>query len=238
MGREIGHITGPLGEDLTEEDVAAYLRDHPDFLASRSDLIPHLLPPSVDRGNGVLDMQYYMLQRLRGELGELQEQQRELIATSRANLNNQNRVHAAVLFLLDATSFEHLIQTITTDLAVLLDLDVAVLAVESTGSAIPHVSRSQVRVLEPDGVTRILGKRDVLLRDNIQGTPDLYGAAAGAVRSDALVRLRISAAAPAGLIAFASREPDMFHPGQGTELIGFLARVIERSIRSWLDLPP
>jgi uncharacterized protein YigA (DUF484 family) len=29
----------------------------------------------------------------------------------------------------------------------------------------------------------------------------------------------------------------MFHSGQGTELVCFLARVIERSIRAWLDLP-
>ena len=41
-----------------------------------------------------------------------------------------------------------------------------------------------------------------------------------------------------GLLALGSREPDTFHPGQATELLCFLTRVIERCIRSWLDLPP
>jgi uncharacterized protein YigA (DUF484 family) len=30
----------------------------------------------------------------------------------------------------------------------------------------------------------------------------------------------------------------MFEDGMGTELISFLARVLERCIRFWLDLPP
>jgi hypothetical protein len=39
------------------------------------------------------------------------------------------------------------------------------------------------------------------------------------------------------MLAFGSREPDLFQQGHGTELISFLARVVERCIRSWLDLP-
>lgn len=243
MRREPGSITSPLtsplGDDLTAEDVAAYLRDHPDFLASRSDLIPHLVPPSADRGEGVLDMQYFLLQKLRGELATAQTRQRELIATTRANLNNQNRVHAAVLFLLDAQSFEQLIQTITTDLAVLLDLDVTALAVEGLSSEIPHVQRQGVRVLEPGTVDSWLGaKRDVVLRGDIDGMPEIYGRqGAGLVRSEALVRLRIGGSAPQGILALGSREPDMFDHGQGTELLTFLARVVERTIRLWLDIP-
>ncbi|MFC7333723.1 DUF484 family protein [Rhodocista pekingensis] len=235
MGRE--HITRPLGEDLTAEDVAAYLREHPDFLVQHPDLIGHLTPPTAQRGEGVADMQFFMLQRLRGEVGRLSDQQRELIATSRANLNNQNRVHAAALFLLDASSFEHLIQTITTDLAVLLDLDVAALAVESQVAEIGLVSRTGLKLLEAGDISIILGRRDVLLRDNVVGAPEIYGPAAALVRSEALVRLRLSGDGPQGLLAFGSREPDMFHPGQGTELLTFLARVMERCIRSWLDLP-
>ncbi len=239
MGRDPGPITSPLGEDLTAEDVAAYLRDHPDFLANRPDLIPHLVPPAADRGDGVLDMQYFLLQKLRAQLEGLQEQQRELIATTRANLNNQNRVHAAVLFLLDAASFEQLVQTIATDLAVLLDLDVAALAVEGVSSDMPHIHRSGVRVLEPGTVDKWLGtKRDLVLRENSPGLPEIYGAqGAGMVRSEALVRLRIGADAPQGILALGSREPDMFHQGQGTELLTFLARVVERAIRMWLDIP-
>lgn len=237
MGRETGHITSPLGDDLTAEDVAAYLRDHPDFLIQRPELVAHIVPPAADRGQGVVDLQHFMVRRLQTDIARLQDQQRELVATTRANVNNQNRVHAAVLFLMDATSFEHLIQTITTDLAVLLDLDTAALVVEAAGTEIPQVNRSGVQVWAAGGIGGLMGKRDVILRAGIQGLPEVYGPGASLVRSEALVRLRLGGEAPSGLLALGSREPDMFHPGQGTELLTFLARVVERCIRGWLDLP-
>ena len=236
MGREPGQ-TQRLKDALTAEDVCAYLRDHPDFLVHHGDLVHHLTPPSRDRGRGVVDLQAYMVERLRGEIRLLKDQQRELIGTSRANMNSQNRIHAAVLFLLDAQSFEQLIQTITTDLAVLLDLDVACLIVESNGHDHPHVQTSGVRVVEPGAVNRRLGRADVVLNADIQGDPDLYGPGAGLVRSEALIRLQVSSETPEGMLAFGSREPDTFHTGQGTELVGFLARVVERVIRGWLELP-
>lgn len=223
---------------MTEDEVCAYLRAHPDFLIQHAELVPVLTPPAFHRGDGVVDFQSFMVERLRAEVGRLKEQQRELIATTRANLNNQNRIHAAVVFLLDAQSFEQLIQTITTDLAVLLDLDVSSLVVESNGLDIPHVHRSGVRVVEAGTVNRLLGRNDVRLNTNIVGDPLIYGGAAGLVRSEALIRLRVSSETPLGLLAFGSREAETFHPGQGTELVAFLARVVERCIRAWLDLPP
>ncbi|SMH58210.1 DUF484 family protein [Azospirillum agricola] len=236
MGREPGHTQRPT-HTLSAEDVCAYLRDHPDFLVQNADLVHHLTPPSLDRGRGVVDLQAFMVERLRGEVRRLKAEQRELIATSRANLNSQNRIHAAVLFLLDAQSFEQLIQTITTDLAVLLDLDVACLVVESNGADIPHVHTSGVRVVEPGAIAERLGRADVVLNKDIQGDPELYGPGAGLVRSEALIRIHVSSETPEGMLAFGSREPDTFHGGQGTELVGFLARVVERVIRGWLELP-
>ncbi|EWY37321.1 hypothetical protein N825_11595 [Skermanella stibiiresistens SB22] len=236
MARETGHSQRTM-DALTAEDVAAYLREHPDFLTQNADVVRHLTPPALERGNGVVDFQYFMVERLRGEVGRLKDQQRELITTTRANINNQNRIHAAVLFLLDARTFEQLIQTITTDLAVLLDLDTAGLVVEANAEDRPHVHASGVRVVEPGTVDGWLGKRDVMLYSDTRGDPAIFGSAAGLVRSQALIRIQVSEDTPAGLLAFGSRDPDMFHSGQGTELVCFLARVIERSIRAWLELP-
>ena len=77
----------------------------------------------------------------------------------------------------------------------------------------------------------------MLLEGTVTGDEALFGAGAGLVRSQALVRLNVSTGAPPCLLALGSREPDMFHSGMRTELISFLARVLERCIRSWLDLP-
>jgi uncharacterized protein YigA (DUF484 family) len=236
MARDQGQSQRVAGA-LSTEAVCAYLREHPDFLVQNADLVQALTPPSIDHGRGVVDLQAFMVERLRGETRRLKDQQRELISTSRANLNSQNRVHAAVLFLLDAQNFEQLIQTITTDLAVLLDLDVACLLIESNGQDIPHVHRSGVRVVDDGTIDGWLGTRDIVLNSDIQGSSGIFGPGAGLVRSEALIRLQVSSETPDGLLAFGSREPDMFHPGQGTELVCFLARVVERCIRSWLDLP-
>jgi uncharacterized protein YigA (DUF484 family) len=236
MARETGHSRRNT-DPLTQEAVAAYLRDHPDFLVQNPDLMPVLTPPALARGRGVVDFQAFMVERLRSELARAGDQQRSLIATSRANLAHQTRIHAAILLLLDAGSFEHLIETITTELAVRLGLDVACLVVESNGAEMPHVHRSGVRVVEPGTVGRRLGRHAVRLRGDTEGDAAIFGAAAGLVRSEALVRIQVSSETPVGLIAFGSREPDMFHPGQGTELVVFLSKVIERCIRAWLDLP-
>lgn len=237
MAHERERSPTPSSDAVTADDVRAYLRKHPDFLVHHADLIQYLTVPVADRGPNVLDLQTFMLDRLRGDLARMKDQQRDLIATTRANLNNQNRVHAAVLFLLDARSFEQLIQTITTDLAVLLDLDVATLVVESNGMDIPHVHASGVRVVQEGTIERLLGRRDVVLHTDIVGDDEIHGGMAPLVRSEALIRLQVSSQTPLGLLAFGSRDPETFHTGQGTELVSFLARVVERCIRGWLELP-
>ncbi|WP_044563876.1 DUF484 family protein [Azospirillum sp. B4] len=236
MGGKTPHSA--LGDALTAEDVATYLRETPDFLQQHPDVVHHLIPPAENRGNGVADLQHFMLLKLRREVADLTAQREELIATARANINNQSRVHAAVLFLMDAQNFEHLIQTITTDLAVLLDLDLACLVVEQPEDSplALHADRTGLQLAEAGAITRWLNKRDVVLRGNIQGMAEIYGPAAPIVRSEALVRLTIGPDAPVGLLAFGSRDADLFHPGQGTELLCFLARVVERCIRGWLAL--
>jgi uncharacterized protein YigA (DUF484 family) len=232
--------------ELAATDIAAYLRRHPDFLLTRPDLLAVLTPPEREMGEGVVDMQRFMLERLRTDTARLKLVQRKLIATSRANQQNQARVHAAVLAMLGASSFEHFITVVTEELTLLLDIDAIGLCVEATHgkSARSLASKSPilaagVQVLEAGSVDELLGQQhDVLLRSDVVGDPALFGAsAAGLVRSDALVRLRVSTGAPPGLLVLGARKPGVFNPGQGTELLTFLAHVVEHQIRAWLDLP-
>lgn len=224
---------------LTDEDVAAYLRDHPEFLQRHPDIIPHLLPPGADKGRGVIDLQHVMLTHLRRDLAGLARQQQDLVAATRAVVTYQSRVQAAVLYLLDARTFDHLIDIITCDLAVVLDIDLVSLVVERIdGPVVPFDPRSGLMVVEPGSVTAWMGRRDILQRDDVEGRAALYGAAAPLVRSEALVRLDFGDGAPAGLLALASRDPDLFLPGQDSQALSFLARVTERCVRGWLGRFP
>jgi len=224
---------GPLTEDL----VADYLIAHPDFLRGRTDVLAHMIKAQSvrPRPDGVIDLQCFMVDRLRNEVGRLQQGQKEIIGTARTNENSLQRVQTAILFLLDATSFEELIQIITNDLAVLLDLDVAALLVESDGTDVgPAAMAGSVRLVDSGFIDHVTGGQDVVLQANMAGDEALFGSGAGLVASQALVRLTISADSPPCLLALGSREADMFHPGMRTDLIGFLGRVTERIIRSWL----
>ena len=217
--------------------IVAYLRKHPDFLEQNPELIAVLTPPALRRGAGVVDLQHFMLQRLRGEVKQLKAQQRALVTTSRSNLASQNRIHAAILAIIAARSFEQLIQIVTTDLAVLLDVDVATICVESAGGAQPRLPPHGIQILRAGTVDGLLGAgRDALLCAATPGDPALFGSAAGLVRSQALLRMEVSAQAPSGLLCIGTRRPDRFHPGQGTDLLGFLARALELTIAAWLDL--
>jgi uncharacterized protein YigA (DUF484 family) len=223
----------------TEADqVATYLRRHTNFLNDYPELLEILQPPKRHQhGEAVVDLQSAMIERLRGENRRVNESQADLLATSRANMTTQGRIHAGVLALLEATTFENLIQAITTDLAVLLDVDVVALCVEAPDSH-PQRDVAGVHMLAPGEVDAILGSsRDIVLSPTSQGLNPLYGAGASLVQSEALLRLRPSARAPMGLLALGSRVEGRFDPSQGTELLGFLARILELCIRTWLELP-
>ncbi len=220
----------------TAAQIVDYLRRHPDFLKRH----PELLSAAIDEpsADGIVDMRQYLVRRLQSEVRDLEEQRADVVATRRAHLSSQSRVHAAVLALLSAHTFEHLIETTTTDLAVHLEVDAISLCVETVEGAPTRVPVAGISIIGPGGVDSLIGRgREVALRPYVTGDHVIFGAAAGLVRSDALLRLPIASNAPAGLLALGSRTAGRFQPGQATELLGFLARVLGLSIRSWLDLP-
>lgn len=224
--------------DFEAAQVAAYLRRNPGFLNDYPELLETLVPPERRRhGEAIVDLQAAMIERMRNENRRIGELQADLLATSRANMTAQSRIHAGVLALLEATTFEHLIQAITTDLALLLDVDVVALCVESADTP-SRRDVAGVHMLFPGEVDDILGpNRDIVLVPLTHMANPIYGGGANLVRSEALLRLRPSARAPMGLLALGSRVEGHFDSNQGTEFLVFLARILELCIRTWLELP-
>jgi uncharacterized protein len=215
---------------VTDRDVVAYLRRHPDFLDRHPEALRLLRAPRRDLGGDVFDFQHFQIERLRRDLARLTGEQRSLIAASRGTLASQGRVHKAVLAVLAAASFEQLLQTVTTDLAVLLDVD----SVETTVPG-ARLGLHGIRLLKAGAVDALLGaERNVMLRADAPGEAALFGSAAGLVRSQALLRLGFGRGAPLAILCIGTRQNGRFHPGQGTELLLFLARVIGITIAQWL----
>ena len=223
-------------KELNDESVIAYLKAHPEFLSTHPDILEHLKAPGQTQGKGIVDFQQVLLEKLKTDKSNAQRLQRELIETYRANMNNHNRIQTAVLITLEAENFEEFVETVTQDLPPLLDVDTIHLVIEATSKEIPFVNQAGIRFARQGTVEKWLGTGDVLLQDNINGHEEIFGPGAGLVKSQALVRLEISQNTPAGIVAFGSRDPDLFQPNQAVDQIGFLAQVIERCFRIWLGV--
>ncbi len=225
----------------SEALVAQFLRLNPDFFERHPELLNGLTPPSrtfstSPNGARIVDFQQVMLTRLRADLGHREQRQNALLDASRANLQRQSRVHAAILRLLACRTFEHLIETLTTDLTVLLGVDVASLCIESGN--VPHVGKSGIHVVPSGFITELLPNEGKgIFRENPNAHRRIYGAAAELVRAEALLRLQVRPTAPPAMLALGSRDPTMFRKGQSVELFVFLARVVEHCIRVWVGAP-
>src|SRR6185437_10607714 len=97
MSDQAQPAVAPTESVPTDDEVRAYLAANPDFLLRHPELLSVLTPPQLQHG--------------------------KLIGISRSNMASQSRVHGAALAVFGARSFEQLIQTVTTDLAVMLGAD-------------------------------------------------------------------------------------------------------------------
>jgi uncharacterized protein YigA (DUF484 family) len=231
-----GALAPALPQDIGGREVIAYLRQHPDFLDRHPEALRLLRAPTREVGEDVFDFQHFLIERLRGELARISLEHRTLIAASRGNLASQGRIHKAALAILAASSFEQLLQTVTTDLAVLLDVDIVTLGVESSTTPSTRLMPHGIHLLKAGAVDALLGpERNVLLHADMPGDAALFGGAAGLVRSQALLRVAFGRAPPVGLLCIGARRAGRFHPGLGIELLSFLARVLGITVAQWLS---
>ena len=140
--------------------------------------------------------------------------------------------------MLEASRFDDFIQAITLDLASILSVDIGVFLVEADGENIPHISTSGIRIIPAGTVDKWMEDKTTLLQDNISGIEPIYGGGAALVKSQILLRIDIAPGTPTppAILAFGSRDPNMFMEGQATDQILFLAGVVERCFRRWLEI--
>ena len=229
--------TATATDDLRERILA-----DPALILEDRELMRALL--AADRsafGRNVVDLRGVLVDRLEERLDRLEDTHREVLAAAYENVAGTNQVHRACLALLEASDFEDFLRVMTREVAPILAVEVIRVGLE--GDVVgcrPEGPLGQVIVALPAGgadvyVTqgRGLGARRVTLRQVAAGSPDLYGAEAPDLRSEALVRLDLGDG-HAGLLAFGAGDPLRFHPDQGTDLLAFFGGVFERSLRRWL----
>ena len=213
---------------MNPQAILDFLQQNPDFLLQH----PEVLPQQPEQGN-VVSFQNVMVQKLRQDKQRAEDKQRLLVDNARNNMTVQARVHAGIVRLLEARNFEELIEIISNELTLMLEVDVISVMIETPINDDLDLPPN-IRLLEIGLIDKLLGNQDNILQANIAGDPVLYGSASRLVKSQVLMRLNIAENIPDGLLAFGSRDPLLFNDGQGTELVGFLGDVIERLVRRFL----
>ncbi len=226
---------------VTEEQVRTYLKAHPEFLQNNPEIIGAITLPERDLGNGIIDFQHYLLKALQQDSKALKSKYEVLIDFCRDNMSVQAQVHSAALKLISARSLDQLLEAVTLDMVSLFDVDVVRLAMESelAGQYEPKYGEdnySGIVAIDPGTVDAALGhKKNVLLvadcgKARPAGFEEIFSDCTDLIASCALLRLELEHVSRNVVLAFGVRHKDRFHPGQGIELLHFLAQIVAHQL--------
>ena len=222
---------------LDDQSVVSFLKANPDFFVSQPELLINLTLPKLHgkKTESIVDFQLYQLKQRNEEIDQLRNCAQDVIETSRNNMSIQTRTHAAVLALIHVKSITQLFQVAYDDLPLLLNIETLALCFEHSQKKISILDHEHIQRLEIGVLDKIVGSnQDVKLYKKFDDESLIFGPASGLVKSAAVARIRLGANGPSGLIGLGARK-QLFHPRQGTDLIVFLARVIQASILRFMD---
>ncbi|MDF1767862.1 DUF484 family protein [Maricaulis sp.] len=210
------------------EEVRAFLITNPDFVREDAELFSLIVETSRD--DGAIDLGAAARDKLREEICQLKSLNGSIVETARANLAIQSQIHMAVLALLEVDSLSGLDSKMSNRLTGALGVDVCRVLIE--GHA-PLKNAESILGAAEGFVGDVLGDHVEMLGPVNPGDAHaLYGQQGARVSSQAIVRLDFNG--HDGLIALAARDAHLFQSGQGTELLNFLARAVERMVVQWL----
>lgn len=235
-----------MTETREAADIRTLILRDPNLVLEDRELMQALLAAdSRAYGRKVVDLRGVLLERLEERLDRLEDTHREVLAAAYDNVAGMNQVHRASLALLDPPDFEGFLTVLTRDVAPILAVEAIRLALEvpgvEAGTGIgPGMLQRAVIGLPQGGIDAYLTSgrnvtpRAVTLRRADAPSVEIYGTAAEAVCSEALLRLDLGAGGPVGLVALGAVDPRRFNAEQGTDLLAFLAGVLERALRRWV----
>jgi uncharacterized protein YigA (DUF484 family) len=205
--------------------VRRFLADNPEFLREDDGLLQEL---GLKRAAGnVVDFGPAAIARVHAAHQREAMQRQQLEEIARANFSAQAQTHGAVVDLLDARDHADLATRVDRLAQHRFGLAAGVIAVEIEQA--PAGWRSLVE----GQVGMVLGEHGLARMGVLPIAHGLFGPQHGEIRSVALVRMAIWEPSRQGLLAFGSADAEGFTPDMGSELVAFLARVVERTAERW-----
>jgi hypothetical protein len=206
--------------------VRRFLSDNPDFLRDDGGLLDEL-GLKVAAGN-VVDFGPAVMARVHAAHQREASQRQQVEETARANFSAQAQTHGAVVDLLDSRNHSDLARRVDDLAQNRFGLAAGVIALEAD-----HPPAGWKMLVEGQ-VDMILGGQQRLARMGFAPTAlGLFGERGEAIKSMAMVRMAIWEPSRQGLLAFGATDDLSFTEDMGTELVAFLARVVERTAERW-----
>lgn len=219
--------------EITEDDVAQYLKTHSGFFLKRDDLLMEL--KLAHPSGGAVSLLERQVSLLRERNMDMRTRHNNLLDNARSNDQLFDKTKQLVLALIEAQGLDALVNTFTRSLLTDFSMDFATLAL--IGNPKLHRSISSRIVPVDDAYQQIPGLLKtnkatcgVLREEELQF---LFAGQASQVGSAAVVPL--SYGNPLGVIAIGSTDPQYFRSSMGTLFLGYIAEVLNRLLPKYLN---
>ena len=211
--------------DERESSVAAYLRDHPDFFEHHAELLETLQVPHAS--GSAVSLVERQLANLRRQSSHYRDQLNELVVVARENEQLQRRLHQLTLTLIEARSYEELVEILRSRLC-------AEFQASSVELRLFSPTGQQDRSLNDEAFTAF--EHFFTIGDPVCGRLKkaqlqfLFAEQAEQIASTALVPLKYGDML--GLLAIGSQNPDHYHSGQSTDYLKSMGELVGRILQS------
>ena len=185
----------------------------------------------------VISFEERAVARLRDRLGEAETARADLLAFARGHSGAVAAIQQAVLAALDADSFDDLLRIVTGEWREILRLDSVALALV-VGDTAFRVDACGTEAMARPIVNRAMQSLGAVELRNVERGHPLFGSAAGAIRSEALIRIDSPRPLPYGLLVLGQHEAQSFEPPHGADLLLFLGQSLAAMIRRWTMTEP
>lgn len=214
---------------MRPEDVARFLKDHPEFFETYADMIGEISIPHPHGGRAIPIAERQII-TLREKNKLLESKLRELVEFGEENDAIGERVHRAALAVMKPQQLEELLRVIIYNLRE--DFSVPHVAVrlwsEWDHPPIPEFKASSAEVRAFAGSL----DQPYCSHQPMFETAEWFGEAGGLLKSHAYVTLRSDRVF--GLLALASEDAQRFYPGMGTLYLKRLGELISASLARFL----
>ena len=219
---------------ISAEEVEIYIRNNPDFLLTRPELLAEMAIPHAS--GAAVSLVEKQVKVLREQNEQARKRLHELIEIAKFNEDLAHRMHHLVLTLIDAGSPDEIFKTLSENLKRNFRAEQVVVRLFAQPAA--NAGREPAEFVGNQAGEAGFFEELIKKRLPVVGVPSmeqqafLFGAGGADIASVVMVPLR--GGDWGGVLAIGSRDPDRFQKGMGVELLANLGEVLSFILKPWI----